>query len=154
MKARTAAIQVITTLLMTLWIYTAISKGMDMQVFRGQLLRQPIARGTVGVLVWLLPSIELAAAIFLMFARTRLRGMVLSFCLMLAFTAYVGLAVAGYWKDIPCSCGGVLNRLGWKEHLWFNLFFTTLAGTGIYLLKRQRKSGLQQAAFPGEPAKG
>ena len=154
MKARTAPIQIITLLLMTLWIYTAISKGMDMQVFRGQLLRQPIARGIVDVLVWLLPSTELAAAIFLMFVRTRWAGMLLSFCLMLLFTAYVGLAVAGYWGDIPCSCGGVLNRLGWEEHLWFNLFFTALAGAGIYLLKQQRKDGLQQATLPGEPAKG
>src|SRR5690606_23641959 len=129
MKTATVTLRMITTLLMVLWIYTSISKGMDMQVFRGQLLRQPIASWMVGLLVWLLPSLELVAAIFLMFARTRLKGMVLSFSLMLVFTAYVGLAVAGYWEDIPCSCGGVLNRMGWEEHLWFNLFFTTLAGT-------------------------
>lgn len=29
--------------------------------------------------------------------------------------------------NIPCSCGGILESLGWREHLYFNLAFIALA---------------------------
>jgi hypothetical protein len=109
--------------------------------------------GTYPCLV--LPSIELIAAGLLMFSKTRKMGMLLSFSLMAIFTIYVAMAVIGYWENIPCSCGGVLNQLGWKDHLWFNLFFTFLAAAGIYLLRSQhRKDDLKQVAFSGKSAKG
>src|SRR5690606_28267369 len=34
---------------------------------------------------------------------------------------------------IPCSCGGVLEKLGWTEHLVFNCVFVALALVGIVL---------------------
>jgi len=149
------SIQLISILLITLWVYTALNKAMDIGLFRAQLARQPIPQELANILVWLLPAIELLAASLLMFTKTRKAGMFFSFLLMLVFTGYVALAVIGYWENIPCSCGGVLNQLEWKDHLWFNLFFTALAGTGVYLLRQlHRKDGLQQAALSGQPAKG
>jgi len=149
------SIQLISILLITLWVYTALNKAMDIDLFRSQLIKQPIPQELANILVWFLPIIELLTASLLMFTKTRKAGMLLSFLLMLVFTGYVALAVIGYWENIPCSCGGVLNQLGWKDHLWFNLFFTALAGTGVYLLRHlHRKGGLQQIALSGEPAKG
>lgn len=145
-------------LLMILWIYTALSKASNMDVFSSQLSRQPNPISTmVPVLVWLLPLIELIAATLLMFSRTRRSGLLLSIVLMSAFTVYVTMAIIGYWEDIPCSCGGVLNQLGWKDHLWFNLFFLIVAALGFVGERQSTRSkhqggSLKQAAPAGGPA--
>src|SRR5690606_8924360 len=145
-------------LLIILWIYAALSKLSDLEVFRIQLSRQPEPVSTMApVMIWLLPLVELVAAAMLMFEQTRKSGLLLSFFLMLVFTVYVALAVIGYWEDIPCSCGGVLNRLGWKDHLWFNLFFLIIATLGLAAERHSRRSkhqggNLKQAAPAGGPA--
>ena len=148
-------IQIICLLLITLWIYTALSKLMDVTLFKAQLSRQTLISEYAALFVWFLPALEIAAALLLMFTITRKLGMLLSFSLMSLFTIYVGLAVFGYLENVPCSCGGFLNRLGWRDHLWFNLFFTFLAAAGIYLLRsKNRKDNLKQVAFSGKTAKG
>lgn len=158
MDRRNITIQLICILLIVLWIYTALSKLTDVDVFRSQLNRQPALVSTVApILIWALPFVELATAALLMFTKTRKAGLLLSFFLMLAFTVYVALAVVGYWEDIPCSCGGVLNQLGWKDHLWFNLFFLLIAAMGIAAERNSNRSkhqggNLQQAAPAGGPA--
>lgn len=149
MKAKEIYIRLISILLMVLWIYTSINKLLEYEQTQSQLAVQAMIGEYAGLLVWLLPSLEILAALLLVFSSTRKTGMLLSFSLMLLFTGYVSLVVAGLWENTPCICGGVLNQLGWKEHLVFNLFFTLLAGMGIYLMKSQRKDGLKQAAFSG-----
>ena len=153
MKRKETFIQIISILLITLWIYTAINKLMELDIFKSQLSRQAVIGPFAVVMVWLLPAIELTAAVILFFQSTRKAGMLLSFSLMAIFTAYVALAVVGYWENIPCSCGGVLNELGWKDHLWFNLFFLTISGIGLFLSRNTYHRGsLKQAAPAGEPA--
>lgn len=158
MKKKKTIEIVICALFIVLWIYTALSKLADINVFGVQLSRQPAPISSLTlILIWALPFVELATAALLMFDRTRKAGLLLSFFLMLAFTVYVALAVVGYWEDIPCSCGGVLNQLGWKDHLWFNLFFLGVAAIGAALemySKRSKHQGgnLQQAASAGGPA--
>jgi len=143
-------IQLISILLIALWVYTAASKLMEVELFRFQLTQQPIFKSWIPVLVRALPIIELITAGLLMFAKTRPAGMRLTFLLIAVFTGYVALAVVGFWENIPCSCGGVLNQLGWRDHLWFNLFFTALAAAGVYLSRSiHRKDGLKQVAFSG-----
>jgi phage shock protein PspC (stress-responsive transcriptional regulator) len=43
-------------------------------------------------------------------------------------------------ERLPCSCGGVLQQLSWKQHLIFNLFFLLLAVVGIVLESNPKKS--------------
>jgi len=146
MERRNIAINLICALLIVLWVYTALSKLSDIEVFGIQLSRQPKPVSTLlPILIWLLPFTELGAAAMLMFNPTRKAGLLLSFFLMLAFTVYVALAVIGYWEDIPCSCGGVLNRLGWKDHLWFNLFFLIIAALGLAAETYSKRSKHQGA---------
>lgn len=138
MKNREWVIQGVSFLFIILWLYTAVTKLMDVELFEKQLSNQAWVHGYANLLVWFLPIIEITAALLLMFTATRKMGMILSLALISVFTLYVGLAVAGAWKDVPCSCGGVLNQLGWKEHLWFNLSYLTLATIGMLLLKRNK----------------
>src|SRR5690606_23761035 len=45
---------------------------------------------------------------------------------MTAFTVYIYL-ILNYSPFVPCSCGGILEKMGWTEHLWFNIIITLLA---------------------------
>jgi hypothetical protein len=46
---------------------------------------------------------------------------------MSAFTAYVGLVLAGYFTKVPCPCGGALKEITWGKHLLFNVCFLATA---------------------------
>jgi hypothetical protein len=41
-------------------------------------------------------------------------------------------------KHPPCSCGGVLVRLSWRQHVLFNMFFLLVCGSGIVLERKHR----------------
>lgn len=133
MERRETTIQIICILLIMLWVYTAISKLIDFDLFKVQLSRQAIISEYVGIFVWFLPLIELKAALLLMFAITRKTGLLVSFFLMAVFTGYIGVVAFEIIEKSSCSCGGVLSQLSFKDHFLFNLFFLILAGLGVYL---------------------
>jgi len=70
-----------------------------------------------------------------MLAVSRLRqvGLYAAFSLMVMFTAYIVAILQMDAGNIPCSCGGVLEALGWTEHLIFNIGFVLLGAVGIIL---------------------
>jgi hypothetical protein len=57
---------------------------------------------------------------------------------MLAFTGYV-IAVVSFSKELPCSCGGVLQEMSWGQHIVFNIVFTLLALVAALLERKQRQ---------------
>ncbi|CAM3640519.1 MauE/DoxX family redox-associated membrane protein [Pontibacter korlensis] len=139
--------------LITLWVYAAVSKLLEVEVFAAQLERQPLPFWLASHLVWALPVAELLVAGLLVFRRFELAGLWFSLGLMLLFTGYVALAVWGVWQDLPCACGGVLSQLGWQEHLVFNLLFTVLAGYGLSLcMKRKGRGEVGRASSSGAAA--
>ena len=152
MNSRETLTQFITMMLVILWVYAAVSKLQEVEAFREQLLRQPFPGWMAGLLLWLLPLAELAAAGLLLFRCTRGAGLYVSLLLMLLFTGYVGLVLAGAWENVPCACGGIIGRLGWKGHFLFNLFCTILAGAGVFLDKKKRSRASGRGAASGEAA--
>ena len=55
------------------------------------------------------------------------------------FTVYIILIL--YFSDfVPCSCGGVLENLSWKEHVVFNVLFIMFALFSILELEKRRNS--------------
>lgn len=63
---------------------------------------------------------------------------------MVIFTAYI-VVILQFSEEIPCACGGVLQSLGWKEHLIFNIVFSLIALTGVLLeLDSKRHSVIQK----------
>jgi len=130
--------ELITVLLIILFIYTASSKLLDIAAFRKQMLNQPLPETLRQNLVWLVPLSEITTSIFLIIKPLRLYGFVLAFLLMLAFTLYVSLILAKAFAYIPCSCGGILNTLSWEVHLIFNIVFTILALAGIIIERKRR----------------
>lgn len=119
------------SLLMLLFIYAPVSKLLAPEDFRGQLHNQPFPHSLANVLFYALPAIELIAALALLTARLRLPALWLCTALMTLFTAYIGLALGGYWHRLPCSCGGILNGLPWTAHLVFNLVYLAICVTAL-----------------------
>lgn len=126
------ALYLISSLLILLWVYTAASKLANVQVFKQQLNSQVFSKTTVSLLWWLIPGTELLAAGMLLFARSRFAGLCISVFLLFLFSGYIVLVLSGFYERVPCSCGGVLRQLGWKQHLVFNLFFLLLAIAGLW----------------------
>ena len=117
-------------LLIVLWIYAAGSKLWFYTAFKIQLSRQLLPQRSIPVLQWLIPAIEITAVVLLSFQRTLGKGFLLTFLLMLTFTVYIGLGLAHVYDKVPCSCGGILGKLGWRSHFAFNILFTIIAFSG------------------------
>jgi hypothetical protein len=130
---RNTVVEIISSLLVLLFVYAAVSKLLDYQTFKVQLSKSPFITQFAGVTAWALPLGELLVAAALTFRLTRLLGLYASLFLMTMFTAYIW-AMLNYSYDVPCSCGGVLSKMGWKEHFWFNVGFTLLSFAGILII--------------------
>ncbi|MCD9015441.1 MauE/DoxX family redox-associated membrane protein [Parachryseolinea silvisoli] len=123
---RSLIITTITFLFMVLFLYAAFTKLADYQTFRGEIGKSPIIYNYANILAWFVPAIEIAATLLLFIPRTRLIGTYISFSIMFAFSLYITMMMI-FSPHLPCSCGGILNHLGWTEHLVFNIIFTGLA---------------------------
>ena len=136
---RSTIVEIISSLLILLFMYAAVSKLLDYQTFRVQLSKSPFITQFASVLAWALPVGEILVALALTWKRTRLPGLYASLFLMTMFTAYIWTMLQ-YSYYLPCSCGGVLSKMGWTAHLWFNIGFVALSIIGIFIQDKQLKS--------------
>ena len=133
---------ILSDLLILLFVYTGSSKLMELQRFRIVLSQSPLIGAFAGIVSVVIPLAELATAALLFFPVTMKWGLIASVSFMLLFTIYVGYMIA-FTPHLPCSCGGVIKKLTWREHLVFNLFFTAVAATGLWLQRRNKVLVLQ-----------
>lgn len=126
MKPKEILVQITALLYIALFAYAALSKLLNYEDFQRQLSLSPVLTSHAGWLSWLVPFLELVLATLLIVPKTRNIGMLGSFNLMVSFTIYIYLII-NHASHIPCSCGGILESLGWREHLYFNLAFIALA---------------------------
>ncbi len=129
-------IDLIGYLFIILFTYAAFSKLSDYESFTIQLGQSPLLSAFAGWVSWFIPAIEILIAILLMFNRTRFLALVASFGLMLMFSAYIYI-ILHYSEFVPCSCGGILEKMTWNQHLIFNLIFCLLAAIAIIMLSEQ-----------------
>jgi uncharacterized membrane protein YphA (DoxX/SURF4 family) len=150
---RTTIIESIVFLYTILFLYTAISKLTELRAFRETLVSSPILSPIATLVAWGLPWVEFAITLMLIIPRWRLKGLQASLVLMILFTGYIiGLFLID--KEMPCSCGGIIQQLSWKQHLIFNGIFILLAIWGALLQKREKKAhrsgwGLNDLTMPG-----
>jgi putative oxidoreductase len=134
---RKIIIEIISSLLILLFLYASVSKWLAFKTFIGEMNNQPFPNWMTPFLVWSIPFIEVLIAIGLIFEKTRVQSFYASLFLMLAFTIYTVAILLQAFKYIPCSCGGVIRKLTWPQHLFFNLFFVGISILGIILKKRE-----------------
>jgi hypothetical protein len=119
-----------------LFVYAATSKLLDYNTFHTQLGQSPLLAAYADGVVWLVPSIEIIVALLLAFKNTRLYGLVGFYGLMVMFTVYI-IIILYFTPFVPCSCGGVLEQLGWTEHLLFNGGVVILSAVLILINAKQ-----------------
>ena len=127
--------EIISAFFILLFVYTATSKLLSHQTFVINLKKSPLIAFASGFLSWAIPSIEIIIAVLLFFPRFRRLGLLASFGLMTVFTIYIAYMLLTS-SHLPCSCGGVISKLSWKEHLWLNVLFSVLAAFSLCLQQR------------------
>lgn len=137
-KTKRVMVEIISTLYILLLVYAAVSKLVEFENFQIQIAQSPLLTAFAGFIAVAVIVLELFIALLLSVPKTRVIGLYMSFTLMMLFSIYIFL-ILNYSPFVPCSCGGILENMGWKEHLVFNLAFTLLAIIGLYFSHSKAK---------------
>ncbi|MGQ7944145.1 MauE/DoxX family redox-associated membrane protein [Flavobacterium sp. WC2509] len=140
-KLKELAVEIISLSLILLFIYAALSKALEFQNFQTQLGQSPLLSAFTGFISYSLLVVEFTIAILLAVPKTRFVGLLASFMLMILFTAYI-IVILNYSSYVPCSCGGILEKMTWYEHLAFNIGFTLMAAIAVLLLSANKKQAI------------
>lgn len=130
-------LEVVTYLFVLLFVYAAVSKLLDFENFQVQLGQSPILSAYAKPVSIGIPLLELLIALGLTIPRFRLSAFYGFYGIMVMFTTYIVIIIK-YSPFVPCSCGGVLDKMGWTEHLVFNIGFVLLAITGILMISLRK----------------
>lgn len=139
MKKQVFIADSISAAVLSLLLYTALSKLWDYKSFKAVLSVSPLLKSRAGLIAWLLPAIEITVSLLLFFPSTRKTGLQLAFGLITSFTIYLAGMIL-LTPNLPCNCGGVLASLTWPQHILFNLFFILLSLLGIILYKKHNET--------------
>lgn len=108
-----------------LFIYAATSKLLDFENFQVQLAQSPLLSAFAGWLPVFVPVAEYVLALGLLVPRFRFIALLASLHLMTLFSVYIYI-ILHYSAFVPCSCGGVLEKMSWNQHLVFNVLVSGL----------------------------
>lgn len=118
--------EVISATLVFLFVYAAVSKLIEHNTFLYTLKNSvPLAQYS-DIISWTIPVIELIISVAVFIPKFRKFGLLCSSILLIIFTTYIAYMLL-FAPHLPCSCGGVLKEMTWKQHLLFNICCTGLA---------------------------
>lgn len=129
---RSVFVDVVAFLFVLLFVYTATSKFLDFSLFKEQIAESPILAPIAGGIAWIVPISEVIISIMLLLPNWRTRGLYFALGLMMVFTTYI-LLIMKLSKHIPCSCGGIISLLSWRDHLILNSGFLLLGALAIVI---------------------
>jgi hypothetical protein len=134
---KTSVINILKAIFIFLFVYTAFSKLLDFQSFNIVLRRSPLIGRYHHLVTIFLPSSEILVAALLFFPATVKIGLWSFFSMMLLFTGYIVYMLV-FSPYLPCSCGGVIKFMSWKNHLLFNGLIITLAVIALVLNSKMK----------------
>jgi hypothetical protein len=105
------------------------------ETFNMELRLSPVLNPFASLLRWTIPIVELFVAILLLTKRGRINGLLATFFLMLIFTIYL-IILNNFDYYIPCSCGGFLENISVKKHIFLNTILALTALLGFYQAKK------------------
>jgi len=146
---RTTIIETIIFLYAVLFSYTGISKLTTYDETKDGLAEFHLLKPIAPVIAFTLPWIEFAIVIMMIIPRWRLKGFYSATGIMTAFTIYI-IGLLSFTDKLPCSCGGVIGKLSWPQHVVLNLVFIAMALTGIYLERLQKKNIIKDLSTIGQ----
>ena len=129
-------------LIVILFVYTAISKLLDLNRFISTMsvIPFPFMRMFAPLLAWIIPAVEIVLSLLIITSKYQRIGFIGSAILLCLFEIYIGSLLAS-GLHLPCSCGGVISKLSWKQHLIVNLFFIVICIIPLYL-ENHRNRGI------------
>ncbi|NVM62205.1 putative membrane protein YphA (DoxX/SURF4 family) [Mucilaginibacter sp. SG538B] len=136
--------ELITALLVLLFLYTGLSKLLDFKNFEVSMRFQHLPGWITVPLTYVPPLAEITVAALMIPHKSRLTGIYIFLAMMTAFTIYVGAAWLHLFQRAPCACGGALQSLNWEQYFALNLVFVTLAVTAIRYNRAKRMTTQQK----------
>lgn len=121
-------------LCMALFLYTAYAKIVDHDRFLHGLTRVHLITGFAVFISFAVPIVEIIVALLLLIPQTAKIGLYSFIAVMSSFTLYI-LSAMIWEQNLPCHCGGAIEKLSWSQHIWFNLAFIALAILALRLNK-------------------
>lgn len=121
-----------------LFTYAAVSKLLDFENFQIQMKDSPLLSPFSEFLPLFIIVIELFLVGLLCYQKTQNIGLLGSFILMLIFTVYIGIMLVTS-ENLPCSCGGILEKMTWTQHFYFNIGCTILIAFALVLNKKYNR---------------
>jgi len=136
------ALTFLQSLVFFLFLYSGITKtigfGLFVNALDKSLFFNDFNTRFIGIFVI---AAEFAIPVLLFFESTALYGYLLSFLLLLLFTAYI-LLMFLLSPFLPCSCGGLIESLSWRQHIFFNLAFMAISLL-LFFNKNKKKTVVQ-----------
>lgn len=137
-KTKEIVIDIICYLFVILFVYTASNKIWKFDSFVFVLGKMPFIGETFNSFVgYFIPTAEIIISITLITPIAKKVGLLSSLVLMISFTLYL-IFMFFYAAQLPCNCGGVISRMTWGQHIWFNIVFILLAVIGYKFNKDVR----------------
>ncbi|SFC72592.1 MauE/DoxX family redox-associated membrane protein [Flavobacterium phragmitis] len=130
-------------LFVLLFTYAAITKLLDFENFQVQLGQSPLLSSYAIWISYMVIAIELLISLMLMIPKFRTAGLYASLSLMSMFSSYIFIMLH-FSSFVPCSCGGILEKMSWNVHLIFNLFFVGLALASLLMLPSSKTTNGNQ----------
>jgi len=143
---RTRFVEFTSYFFILLFCYASISKIMDFENFQIQIAQSPLLSAFSDIISYGILALEFALSILLIFEHTRRAGLLSSFALMIAFTVYIYL-ILNYSEFIPCSCGGILEKMDWRTHLIFNIITVFLAAIAVILQETGNRKQIIRSVY-------
>lgn len=130
---------VVSYLFIVLFVYAASNKILDFENFQIQLAQSPLISVYAGWVSYAVPAIEIIISALVAAERTRPFALYCCLGLMVMFTAYITIMI-NFSPFVPCSCGGILEKMSWEQHLAFNIVFVFLGLLGIMAMPFKARS--------------
>lgn len=128
---------------MALFIYTAYAKIMDHERFLTGLKQVHLISYSAVFISFAVPIIEIIISVLLFIPKTAKLGLLSFLTVMIGFTLYIISAMI-WEKNLPCHCGGAIEKLSWMQHIWFNVGFISIAILGIWLMNLHTSLNVKQ----------
>lgn len=118
---------VVSLILILLFAYAGATKLLEGKMFYNNIRNSPIIGGETiaAITAIVIPISEIAIAFLIAWRRTRLLGLYAALVLILMFAGYT-VVLLFFAPSLPCSCGGIISLLSWKQHLILVLVFLFL----------------------------
>jgi len=131
-KLQRIVTEIISALLILLFVYAALSKLLDFQKFRVEVGRSPLLNPYADFVSFGIPILEIFIAGLLSLKKTQFIGLYMAFSMMVMFSSYI-ILILKFSPFIPCSCGGILQNMSWNQHLIFNVAFAIACSISILI---------------------